>query len=57
MDGKPEAVKPEAGTMSSSDFKILGKYAEDCVKKWTFTPAQNPDGESIGADTLLDVTL
>lgn len=57
MDGKPESVKPEAGTMSSADFKILGKYAEDCVKKWTFTPAQNPDGESIGADTLLDVTL
>ena len=57
MEGKPEAMKPEGAGISSSDFKILGKYAEDCVKKWAFTPAQNPDGEAIGSDALVDVQL
>lgn len=55
LDSKPEAIKPE--TMNASDFKVLAKYAENCVKSWTFSPAQNPDGETIGADTLVTVQM
>lgn len=55
IEGKPEVLKPES--MTAADFKVLSKYVENCVKSWTFTPAQNPDGEAIGADVTLAVQL
>ncbi len=55
LEGKPEAQKPEG--MNASDFKVLSKYVENCVKSWTFTPAQNPDGEAIGSDVMVTVQL
>lgn len=56
QEKKPSAIRTDA-SMSYKDWKILASYAEDCVKKWTFTPARNPDGETIGADTVVDVQL
>ena len=55
LEGKPEAEKPES--MNASDFKVLSKYAETCVKSWTFTAAQNPDGEAIGSEVMVTVQL
>ncbi len=55
MDGAPEVVKDEQ--VSSADFKTLSKYVTTSVKAWTFTPAQNPDGEAIGSEVLIPVQV
>lgn len=55
MDGAPEVVKDEQ--VSSADFKTLSKYVTASVKTWTFTPAQNPDGEAIGSEVLIPVQV
>lgn len=55
MEGKPEIEK--ADHIPASDFKLLSKYAENCVKSWTFSAAQNPDGEAIGAEVIVTVQL
>ena len=55
MDGAPEVVKDEQ--VSSADFKTLSKYVAASVKSWTFTPAQNPDGEAIGSEVLIPVQV
>ena len=55
LEGKPEAQKPDS--MNASDFKVLAKYAETCVKNWTFSAAQNPDGEAVGAEAMVAVQL
>lgn len=57
LDGKPAALKGENTSMSSGDFKILSAYAEDCVRRWTFTPALNPDGEAISSTAVFPVQL
>lgn len=55
MDGAPEVVKDDQ--MPGADFKTLSKYVAGSVKSWTFTPAQNPDGEAIGSEVLIPVQL
>lgn len=52
---KPVALENEQ--LSEEDFKLLARYAEKCVRDWTFTPAVNPDGEIIPEDTVLAVQL
>lgn len=51
----PVALENEQ--LSEEDFKLLARYAEKCVRDWTFTPAVNPDGEIIPEDTVLAVQL
>ncbi len=55
LEGPPKAV--ENTNLSKSDFKILAKYAEDCVKDWTFSPALNPEGDPIPEETEIPVQL
>ena len=55
MDGAPEVMKDEK--LSGADFKTLSKYVAASVKSWTFTPAQNPDGEAIGSEVLIPVQV
>lgn len=55
MDGAPEVMKNEQ--ISGADFKTLSKYVTASVKTWTFTPAQNPDGETIGSEVLIPVQV
>lgn len=55
LDGKPKAE--ENDSLNAADFKILAKYAESCVRDWTFTPAKNPDGESIPEYITVPVQL
>lgn len=57
LDGKPAALKEENSSISAADFKILASYAEDCVRRWTFTPALNPDGEAIPSEAVFSVQL
>ncbi len=54
-DGKPEVLPMK--DMPSSDFKLLSKYVESSVKTWTFAPAANPDGDSIGSEVVIPITL
>ncbi len=54
-DGKPKAM--ENTMIAKEDFRLLSKYAENCVKDWTFTPATNPDGENIPQDLIVTVQL
>lgn len=55
MDGAPEVMKNEQ--ISGADFRALSKYVTASVKTWTFTPAQNPDGEAIGSEVLIPVQV
>ena len=55
MDSAPEVMKNEQ--ISGADFKTLSKYVTASVKTWTFTPAQNPDGEAIGSEVLIPVQV
>lgn len=50
-------VTLEHEQLGKEDFKLLSRYAEKCVRDWTFTPAVNPDGEIIPEDTVLAVQL
>lgn len=54
---KEAPVALENEQLNEEDFKLLARYAEKCVRDWTFTPAVNPDGEIIPEDTVLAVQL
>lgn len=54
---KEAPVALENEQLNEEDFKLLARYAEKCVRDWTFTPAVNPDGEIIPEDTILAVQL
>lgn len=56
MEGKPSAQK-EGLSLSEENYKILSSYVEDCVRGWTFTAAQNPDGEPIESDLVIPVQV
>ncbi len=55
LDGRPEVLTSD--TIPAADFKILSKYVESSIKSWTFAPALNPDGEAIGSEVVLTVTV
>lgn len=54
---KKTPVALENEQLGKEDFKLLARYAEKCVRDWTFTPAVNPDGEIIPEETVLTVHL
>lgn len=55
LEGDPEPALWEGTTLSQEAQKTIQSYAASCVKDWTFTPAKNPDGESIRSDMTIVV--
>lgn len=56
MDKAPEVIK-EGTSLSDENFKILSRYIERSLRQWTFSPARNPDGENIAAETTLSLQM
>lgn len=54
-DGKP--VIEAASMMEKEDLDILSSYVERSIPNWTFTPAQNPDGEAISQEIIVSLSL
>lgn len=50
QEGKAETAKPEGWGYTEKEWNALRQYALDTVKDWTFSPAQNPDGDLIRSD-------
>lgn len=55
VEGTPK-VQPDS-TIGDKDFNILSKYASNSVKHWTYTPAENADGEQISADITVEIPI
>lgn len=56
MSAPPE-IQKDGAALSDSDFKILSRYIERSLRQWTFSPARNPDGEAIEAETIISITV
>lgn len=59
-EGKPSDVKglgPTYDFLSEKERTALREYAEKWVSAWTFEAAQNGDGQKIGSDAILVVSL
>lgn len=52
-----EAAPWDGSLLSGSDQKTIQAFAAKCVQDWTFTPAQNPDGEAIVSTATVIVHL
>lgn len=55
LDGTPKTAPWDNETLTDAEKKTLGRYAENAVKGWTFSPAENPDGEAIASDVVVIV--
>lgn len=55
LDGAPKTAPWDNETLTDAEKKTLGRYAENAVKGWTFSPAENPDGEAIASDVVVIV--
>lgn len=52
QEGKAEITKPAGWGYTDKEWNALRQYAADTVKDWTFTAAQNPDGDPIRSDLI-----
>ncbi len=57
LENTPEAAPWDGTSLTQEEQKTLRDYAITCVKDWIFTPAQNPDGESIRSDQTIIVEV
>lgn len=55
LDGTPKTASWDNETLTDTEKKTLGRYAENAVRDWTFSPAKNPDGEPIASDVTVIV--
>lgn len=59
-DGQVEETETslwDGSALTSSQQRAILAYAMECVKDWTFTPAQNPDGQAIDSTATVIVHL